>query len=136
MIFVPKPPPTSGATTSTLNSGRPKSPARPFLMGSGACVESQTLSTRRRASHSATTPRASIGHPQLRSIAKRSRSTRGARASAASASPTVWRKRAARLSGTSPCTRGVPGASAVARSVTTASGSYVTSISAIASSAM
>jgi len=79
MIFVPKPPPTSGATTSTLNSGSPKSPASPFLMGSGAWVESQTLRLRRRGSHSATTPRASIGLPQLRSIASRSRRTRGAR---------------------------------------------------------
>ena len=39
MIFVPKPPPTSGAITSTWNSGRPNMRASPFLMGSGACVD-------------------------------------------------------------------------------------------------
>ena len=104
-------------------------------MGSGACVESQTLRTRRRASHSATTPRVSMGLPQLRSIASRSRRTRGARPSAPAASPTACRNRAARFSGTSACTRAAPDASAVARSVTTGSGSYSTSISAAASSA-
>ena len=41
-ILVPKPPPTSGAMTSTLSSGRPSMAARPFLMVSGAWVESHT----------------------------------------------------------------------------------------------
>ena len=68
MIFVPKPPPVSGTTTSTLNSGRPKIRARPFLIGSGAWVELHTRSWPVRASCSATTPRASIGLPQLRSM--------------------------------------------------------------------
>ena len=42
MIFVPKPPPTSGAITSTWNSGRPNMRASPFLIGSGACVDVHT----------------------------------------------------------------------------------------------
>ena len=72
---------------------------------------------------------------ELRSMVSRSLSTRCAVLRAASASPTVWRKRAARLSGTSACTRGPPGASACPRSITAGSGAYSTSISAAASSA-
>jgi hypothetical protein len=75
MILVPKPPPVSGAITSTLNSGRPNIRASPFLIGSGAWVELQTRSPPVRASYSATTPRVSIGLPQLRSMTSRSRQT-------------------------------------------------------------
>ncbi len=54
--------------TSTLNSGSPNSRASPFLIGNGAWVETHTRSLPVRASYSATTPRASIGLAQLRSM--------------------------------------------------------------------
>ena len=123
MIFEPKAPPMSGAITSTLNSGRPKIRASPFLIGSGAWVEIHALSVPARASNSATTPRVSMGLPQLRSIHSRSRSTRAARAKAASGSPTRCTSRPARLAGTSACTSGDPSASAASSSVTAGSGS-------------
>ena len=100
--------PVSGATTSTLNSGRPKIRARPFLMGSGACVELHTRSWPVRASCSATTPRAP------RSGCRSSARCRAAPGSTCAARrtprrvPTRWTTRAARFPGTSAWTSGPP----------------------------
>ena len=61
MILGPKPPPMNGATTRTCRGDRPSIAARPLRIGIGACVVSHTVSCSARASHSATTPRFSIG---------------------------------------------------------------------------
>src|SRR5579884_782853 len=56
MIFVPNPPPTSGATTRTLCSGRPKMAANPLRMGIGPCVEIQHVNIPSWASQRGSTP--------------------------------------------------------------------------------
>ena len=87
-------------STSTLNSGRPKIRARPFLIGSGAWVEFHTRELPGRARRAR--PRRRAPRSGCRSSA-RCRAARGrtwaAPANAASGSPTRWTTRAARLPG-------------------------------------
>src|SRR3972149_5211142 len=72
----------------------------------GAWVESHTVNWWDRGSHSATTPRVSIGAEEPRSMVKRSRKTWGALAKASSTLPARWMWCAAMLSAMSACTRG------------------------------
>src|ERR1700674_4488854 len=61
MIFGPKPPPTSGAITSTCDSVSPNRTARPPRIEVGDWVESKTVSLRSSADQRAHTARAALG---------------------------------------------------------------------------
>ena len=67
MILGPNPPPMNGAITRTCDSSSPSMPAKPFRIGIGAWVVSQTVSCSALASHDATMPRVSIGAEAPRS---------------------------------------------------------------------
>ena len=67
MILGPNPPPMNGAMTRTCDSRSPSIAARPFRIGIGAWVVSQTVSSSARSSHCATTPRFSIAAEAPRS---------------------------------------------------------------------
>ncbi len=82
MIFGPNPPPTNGATTRTCDSSRPSIFARPFLIGIGACVVSQIVSSSARAFHSTAIARFSIAAATPRSYRNRRLMTTSARSRA------------------------------------------------------
>ena len=67
MILGPNPPPMNGAITRTWDSRRPSIAARPFRIGMGAWVVSQTVSSSDLASQSTATARFSIGADAPRS---------------------------------------------------------------------
>ena len=127
MILVPKPPPMSGAITSTLNSGRPNMRARPFLIGErrlGRVPDAQPAGARLvLRHHAARLDRAAAAalddEPLPRGRAPPARRR-------ASGSPTTLDERAAaRLSGTSAWTAGCPAPRPPRDRSTAGSGSYV-----------
>src|SRR5258708_34137032 len=77
MIFGPKPPPTSGAITSTFDSGNPNSTASPPRIEVGDWVESYTVSFCSEVDQRAHTARPSIGLAAPRSKRKGRRLRRG-----------------------------------------------------------
>ena len=84
----------------------------------------------------ATSPRVSSAAAVCRGCANRSRSTREAAASAASASPTRMPITATLLESVPGKSRGAPGASAASTEASTGRGAYSTSMASSASSAM
>ena len=104
LIFTPKPPPTSGVTTSTLARSRPSLAATQPRTPVDVWVEDHTVRRDVSGSHRATVPRPSIGVQAERSTSRSSVSVWGAVAMAARASPFSCSMRAPTLSGTSSCT--------------------------------
>ena len=105
LIFTPKPPPTSGVTTSTWPRSRPSLTAIAARTPVEVCVEVHTVSRLTSGSQRATVPRPSIGWQALRSTVRSRVSVCGAAAMAAGASPLLCSIRAPTLPGTSSCTR-------------------------------
>ena len=133
-IFTPKPPPTSGAITSTLPFGSPSRAAIAARTLVDACVDEYTRSDPSSASHRAYTPRPSSGMDALRSIARLNSSVWGAASIAAAASPFSWTRTAPTLPGTSSWTR-CSARVAASMPTTAGSGSYSTRMRSAASSA-
>ena len=136
MIFWPNPPPTLGAMTRILSSSMSNSEASPPRTEIVAWVESQTVSSPDTPSQRAAMARHSIGAAVERSSRTRTVVVCSAAAKAASASPLSWTKCAATLFGMSSWTGGAPSAIAFSRSSSTGSGSYSTSTTEHASSAV
>ena len=105
LIFTPKPPPTSGVTTSTWPRSRPSFTATAARTPVEVWVDDHTVSRLTSGSQRATVPRPSIGWQALRSIVRSRVSVCGAALIAASASPLCCSMRAPTLPGTSSCTR-------------------------------
>ena len=101
LILTPKPPPTSGVTTSTWPRSRPSLAATQPRTPVEVWVDDHTVIRPVSGSHRATTPRPSIGWQADRSTVRSSSSVWGAAAMAAGASPFACSIRAPTLPGTS-----------------------------------
>ena len=112
--LTPNPPPTSGAMTRMLPSGRPSRPASMFRMMCGTWVPDQNVRWRDSRRQSATPARHSIGFPACRLVVSSRSTTRAAVGQTAPVSPAVKVRVSRMLSGASSCTgaRGAPPAQA------------------------
>ena len=103
----------------TWPSSRPRQSARPVLVTCGICVEVVTISCSSRGSHSASTPRPSIGAMHWREV----RSVRVTLAAAMASSPTRRRRAASRGRCSSTSARGSAAAGRGAASMSATAGS-------------